>query len=305
MGADHDHRLRDAAGDRPKQKRRLLAALGVSLTFFVVEVAGGLASGSLALLADAAHLFTDAGALLLAYTAMSLAERRPTHRHTFGLHRAEVLAAFVNAELLLVVCGYLFYESYQRLHAPLEIRTGLMFAVAAAGLVANLCSIALLHRDKDSHLNLRAAYLEVVTDLLASVGVLAAAGGIAVTGWTWLDPLVSAVIGAAILPRTVSLLRQSAHILLEGTPLEVDLAALRGELLGITGVEEIHDLHFWTLTSGLHSLSVHIRATAESPRGEVLRSVQRLLRERAGIDHATVQVEWGSEIQCEVTRDHA
>jgi cobalt-zinc-cadmium efflux system protein len=148
---------------------------------------------------------------------------------------------------------------------------------------------------------LNAAYLEVLTDSLASVAVLVAGLVMRPTGWYVLDPLVTTAIAFLVLPRTISLLRQSAHILLEGTPGEVDLTELRRQLLEIPGVEELHDLHLWTLTSGLHSLSVHIRATPESPRGEVLKEVQRVLREDAGVEHATVQVEWGSEVVCEVT----
>lgn len=298
MGAAHATR---SASERAEQKRRLLLALGVTLSFFVVELVGGFLSGSLALLADAAHLFTDAGALLLAYTAMTLADRRPTSRHTFGLYRAEVLAAFVNAEILLVVCGFLFWEAWHRLQAPPAIDTVLMCWVAAAGLAANLIALRLLHRDHEKSLNLNAAYLEVLTDSLASVAVLVAGLVMRPTGWYVLDPLVTTAIAFLVLPRTISLLRQSAHILLEGTPGEVDLTELRRQLLEIPGVEELHDLHLWTLTSGLHSLSVHIRATPESPRGEVLKEVQRVLREDAGVEHATVQVEWGSEVVCEVT----
>ena len=274
-----------AAHDREDDRRRLRGVLGLVGIFLFVEIAGGLASGSLALLADAAHLFTDVAALTLAYGAMALAEFVPTKKYTFGLYRAEILAAFVNAELLLVVMGLLFYEAYQRLLEPHEIHAGLMLAVAIAGLGANLASVALLHEGSGHSLNVKAAYLEVLSDALGAFGVVIAAGVIAFTRWFWLDPVVSAAIGCLVLPRALSVLRQSAHILLEGTPLEVDLTEIRARLLSLPGVVELHDLHFWTLTSGLHSATVHIRAAEESPRGEVLRSVQRLLKESAGIDH--------------------
>jgi cobalt-zinc-cadmium efflux system protein len=293
-----------AESDRELHKSRLKLVLVLSLVFLVVEVVGGIVSGSLALLADATHLFADVAALILAYGAMTLAELEPTKKYTFGFHRAEILAAFVNAEILLVVMGFLFYEAYQRFHEPPEIRTLLMTTVAVAGLAANLVSMALLHGGSEHSMNLKAAYLEVLSDALGSLGVAVSAGLIALTRWFWLDPLVSAAIGLLVLPRAIGLLRQSAHVLLEGTPLEVDLAEVRRQLLEVPGVVELHDLHFWTLTSGIHSASVHIRAAQESPRGEVMRAVRRLLKESAGVEHSTIQVEWGSETTCETT-DHA
>jgi cobalt-zinc-cadmium efflux system protein len=301
MSAMHAH---DAAHDRELDRRRLRSVLCLAGVFLLVEIAGGLASGSLALLADAAHLFADVAALTLAYGAMALAELVPTKKYTFGLYRAEILAAFVNAELLLVVMGFLFYEAYLRFLEPHEIRTGLMMTVAVAGLCANLVSVALLREGSAHSLNVKAAYLEVLSDALGSFGVVIAAAVIAFTRWFWLDPLVTVGIGCLVLPRALSVLRHSAHILLEGTPLEVDLGEMRRRLLAVPGVVELHDLHFWTLTSGLHSATVHIRAAEESPRGEVLRAVQKLLKESAGIDHSTIQVEWGADVTC-TTTDHA
>jgi cobalt-zinc-cadmium efflux system protein len=301
MSAMHAHGV---AHDRELDRKRLRSVLCLAGVFLIIEVAGGLASGSLALLADAAHLFADVAALTLAYGAMALAELVPTKRYTFGLYRAEILAAFVNAELLLVVMGFLFYEAYLRLLEPHEIRTGLMMAVAVAGLGANLVSVALLKKASAHSLNVKAAYLEVLSDALGSFGVVVAAVVIAFTHWFWLDPLVTVGIGCLVLPRALSVLRHSAHILLEGTPLEVDLSEMRRRLLAVPGVVELHDLHFWTLTSGLHSATVHIRAAEESPRGEVLRAVQKLLKESAGIDHSTIQVEWGADVPC-TTTDHA
>lgn len=299
----HKH---DAAptSDRENHKRRLRSVLALALVFLIVEIVGGLASGSLALLADATHLSADVAALLLAYGAMTLAELVPTKKYTFGFYRAEILAAFVNAEVLLVVTGFLFYEAYQRLNEPPPIHTGLMTIVGAAGLGANLVSVALLRHGSAHSLNLKAAYLEVLSDTLGSLGVVLAAGLMTYTRWFWVDPVVSAGIGLLVLPRAISLLRQSAHILLEGTPLDVDLGDLRRQLLAVPGVAELHDLHFWTLTSGLHSASVHIRAAQESRPEEVLRSVQMLLKESAGVYHSTIQVESGAETACDAP-DHA
>jgi cobalt-zinc-cadmium efflux system protein len=289
---------------REDRRRRMLAALALTLTFFAIEVIGGLLSGSLALLADAAHMFTDVAALILAFAAMTVAERAPTGKYTFGLRRAEILAAFVNAEVLLVIAGFIFFEAYRRLLAPPEIKIGLMIWVAIAGLAANLISMKILHGGREESLNVQAAYLEVLTDALGSIGVIVGAIVMASTGWYWIDPVISAGIGLLVVPRTVSLLRQSAHVLLEGAPAHVDLSKCREKILELPGVEELHDLHFWTLTSGIHSASVHVRAAADSPRGHVFKAVQELLREEAGIDHATVQVEWGSEVICEMMRSH-
>lgn len=295
----------DWAG-REARRRRLLGALALTLAILVLEVVGGLVSHSLALLADAAHMFADIAALMLAYAGMMLADRAPTGRHTFGFYRAEILAAFVNAQILLVLAVYVGYEAVRRFQRPVEVHTGAMFGVAALALGGNLASVALLSKGRSASLNMRAAYLEVFTDLLSSAAVLAAAIVMPLTGWRWLDAAVSAGVALFILPRATGLLSQSAHILLEGAPGEIDLHALRREILRIPGVEALHDLHFWTLTSGLHSASVHIRASAESARADVLAAVQKLLREEAGVDHATIQLEWGSEMSCHASsREHA
>jgi cobalt-zinc-cadmium efflux system protein len=287
---------------RDSRKRSLLGALALTGTILVLEVAGGFFSHSLALLADAAHMFADIGALLLAYAAMTLAGRAPSGRHTFGLYRAEILAAFVNAQALLVVSVYIGWEAVRRFRQPVEIHTGAMLWIAAAGLLGNVLSMALLSRGSRSSLNMRAAYLEVFTDMLSSLAVLGVAIAIPLTGWRWLDAAVSAAVALFILPRAIGLLKQSAHILLEGAPGEIDLLALRQDLLSLPGVEEVHDLHCWTLTSGLHSASVHIRAAAETGRGEVLAAVQKLLKDDAGVDHATIQLELGSETTCHSSR---
>lgn len=296
MGHGHDHAHGRAAG-----KQRLRIALGITGGLFVAEVIGGILSGSLALLADAAHMLTDVGALVMSYAAMSLAERPATSKHTFGLHRAEILAAFVNAEILLLLSGFILWEAWGRLLEPQEIETGLMLGVAVAGLAGNVAAMALLQGHQRGSLNLRAAYLEVLADALSSAAVIVAAVAIRFTGATWLDPVLSGVIALVILPRTLHLLRESGHILLEGSPGEIDVPGLREEVLRIDGVEELHDLHVWSLTSGVHSATVHIRAAEDSPRGEVLRAVQGCLRRTAGVTHATVQVEWGPGVGCETT----
>ena len=290
---------------RQFRKSRLRAALVLTLGVLAVEVVGGIVSGSLALLADAAHMFTDVAALTLAYAGMALSDRAPTRRHTFGLARAEVLAAFVNAQLLLVASIGILIEAWRRFHVSAPVQTGLMLWVAALGLAANLAAIALLRGAREENLNMKAAYLEVLTDAFGSVAVLVGGVVMARTGFWRLDALISAALALFILPRGVAILRSAAHILLEGAPEGIDIPALRSEILSVPGVQAIHDLHFWTLTSGLHSASVHIRAAASCARGEVLLSVQRILKLRAGVDHATIQVELDEEADCVSSPTHA
>ena len=292
------------AHEHGDSKRRLRAALAVIGSIFLLEVIGGFWTGSLALLADAGHMMTDLGALAISYAATVLAERRPTRHHTYGLHRAEVLAAFVNAELILLLSVAILVEGTRRLTSPPEIEPVGVLVVGGIGLAANLAAFRLLHRHDEKKLHMKAATLEVLVDLFASIAVVLGAATMIATGWAWVDPLLSIAIGLAILPRALHLLRESTHILLEGAPSDVDVARVRGDLEAIVGVEEIHDLHVWTLTSGMHSASVHIRAALESPRGVVLREVRRVLREDAGVEHATVQVEWGPSAVCETTEHH-
>lgn len=293
------------AAARSSNKSRLRAALFLTVGVLAIEVTGGLISGSLALMADGAHMFADVAALTLAWAGMALGERAPTGRHTFGLARAEVLAAFVNAQILLVASLAILWEAWQRLRAPGPIRTDLMLGVAAVGLVANVSAARLLHVGRTGSLGMRAAYLEVLTDALASLAVIVAALVMARTRWFGLDAILSGAIALVILPRGFAILREAAHILLEGAPDDIDIPRLREAILGVPGVEAIHDVHFWTLTSGLHSASVHIRAVPKSARSEVLSGVQRVLREEGGVDHATIQIEQGDETVCHIAPDHA
>ncbi len=270
-----------------------------------MEFVGGLLTRSLALLADAAHMFTDVAALTLAWAGMALSDRAPTTRHTFGFARAEVLAAFVNAQLLLVASGAILWEAWRRFQNPAPVDTGGMFFVAAIGLVANVTAIGLLRGARGESLNMRAAYLEVLTDALGSMAVLVSAAVMAKTGRWGLDALVSAAIALLVLPRAVAILREAAHILLEGAPAEIDVAALRARILRVPGVEAIHDLHFWTLSSGTHSASLHIRASGGGARDEILAAVRRVLADGAGVDHCTVQVEEGEDPACRSAAHHA
>ncbi|MFC7693958.1 cation diffusion facilitator family transporter [Paeniroseomonas aquatica] len=251
----------------------------------------GLITGSLALLADAAHMMTDAGGLALALMAIRFGERPATPQRTYGYLRAEILSALANAVVLLVLTIYILYEAYRRFVDPPEVLGWPMLLVAAVGLAVNLISMRLLSGGSSESLNVQGAYFEVLSDMLGSLGVIVAALVIMWTGWELADPIIGAGIGLFIVPRTWNLLRQATHILLEGAPPRVDVGLMERGIATIPGVVAVHDLHVWTITSGLDAMSAHVTVqdTAEGIR--VLRDVRILVKERFGIDHITVQVE--------------
>jgi cobalt-zinc-cadmium efflux system protein len=256
-----------------------------------VEIAGGLWTGSLALLADAAHMLTDAGGLALALVAVHFAERPATPQKTYGYVRMEVLSALTNAVVLLLLTIYIFYEAYQRFVNPPEILGTPMLAVAVVGLVVNLASMKLLSAGSSESLNVKGAYFEVLSDMLGSLGVIVGAGIVMLTGWTLADPIIGAGIGLFIIPRTWNLLKQAIHILMEGTPPEIDLALLERKLRDIPGVTAVHDLHVWTITSGLDAMSCHL-VVADIARGrETLVSAAEAMKSGFGLTHTTIQIE--------------
>ena len=298
MGAGHDHGAGAAlaagavAGSAAGRHRgRLGWALGLTLAYMAAEVVGGLLTGSLALLADAAHMLTDAGGLALALLAIRFAQRPATPQKTYGYLRTEILAALANAVVLLLLTVYILYEAYRRLADPPEVIGGPMLAVAAVGLAVNLVSMRLLAAGSAESLNLKGAYFEVLSDMLGSLGVILAAVVVMLTGWRLIDPIVGAGIGLFIVPRTWSLLRQVTHILLEGTPPEVDLRLLERELLAVPGVVAVHDLHVWTITSGVDSMSGHLVVADARDGPRVLRDARAVLAGAFKIDHVTIQVE--------------
>ena len=284
---------------RAPVRERLSIALGISAAIVVTEVFGGIVSHSLALLADAGHTLTDLGALLLSYIAVKVSERSTSPRHTFGLHRAEILAAFINAQVLLLASGWILYESYRRIMVPGDVAALPMLLFGVFALAANGISLRFLHPHRAENLNLKAAYLEVAADTLASAAVIVGAATIARTGAKWIDPALSAAIALFILPRTVTLLRQSAHILLEGAPSEIDQADLLGLLGRLPGVMSVHDLHLWTMTSGVHYASLHVAILPDADPSEVLTHVQDSLRREKHIEHATVQIEVCDPADCD------
>jgi cobalt-zinc-cadmium efflux system protein len=269
--------------------------LVVTATVLVVELVGAWLAGSLALLADAGHMATDATAVIVALGASYVASLPAGPRTTFGLHRAEILAALLNALVLLVVCGYLLYAGIGRLADPQPVSAGLMIAFAAVGLVANGTSMAVLARSETGSMNLRGAALEVFGDLLGSLLTVVAGIVVATTGWERADPVASLLIAALILPRSFLLLRDAAAVLLEIAPSDLDLGEVRAHLLAMPGVIEVHDLHAWTITSGIPSLSAHVTVTdaalEEAGVGGILDRLCHCIGDDFGVQHATFQVE--------------
>jgi cobalt-zinc-cadmium efflux system protein len=292
MGHGHGHTPATAGG---AHRSRLVVVLGLTLAVLAAEVVGAVLSGSLALLADAGHMATDAAGLALALAAVSLAQRPARGRRTFGWQRVEILAAVANGLLLLAVAGYVLVEAIRRIGQPPEIASGLMLVVASVGLVVNLGSMAVLYGGRDDSLNVRGAYLEVLADALGSVAVIVAAVVIATTGWTPADIVASAVIGCLVVPRAWHLLREAFDVLLEAAPRGVDLGDVRTHILGVDGVLDVHDLHAWTITSGLPVLSAHVVVTDEALAaghgGRVLDALCSCLGEHFDVEHCTFQLE--------------
>ncbi|HMH51657.1 MAG TPA: cation diffusion facilitator family transporter [Candidatus Acidoferrum sp.] len=289
---EHGHggyQHRETAAGR--SRGALLGSLVITGGFLVVEAAGAVWTGSLALAADAGHMLTDVGGLALALFATWIAARPPTPAKTYGYYRVEILAATVNALLLLAVAGLILVEAYQRLRAPREVLGGPMLAFALAGLAANLVAAWWLHGDARESLNVRAAYLEVLGDALSSLGVIVAALVVMRTGFTLVDPLVSALIALFIVPRTWRLLRQAVNVLLEGTPAHLDLGEIEEAMIRIPGARRVHDLHVWTLTSGREAMSAHVVIDDVRQSERLLEALHAVLHARFGIDHTTIQLD--------------
>ena len=292
MGHGHEHaHVHGASAAHHASRRRLATVLGLTWTYLGVEVAAGVLTGSLALLADAGHMLTDVAGLVLALAAMKFAERPPSPRRTYGYQRVEVLAAAVNGVALLGVAGYVLREAWLRLHHPEVVATVEVLAVASVGLLVNVAGAVLLHPGSRTSLNLRGAYNEVLADAVSSVGVIAGAAVMRATGWYWVDPAVAAAIALWILPRTFQLLREALQVLLEGTPRDVDLTALRAAMEAVPGVKKVHDLHVWTLTSGIHALSAHAIVSHDVVHEQVLVALRTRVTAEFPISHLTVQLE--------------
>lgn len=258
----------------------------------IAEVIGGLFSGSLALLADAGHMLTDTASLALAWIAARISRRPADTLRSYGYHRIQILAAFINGIAFIVIVVWIFIEAMQRLLEPVEVLGGIMLVIAVLGMLVNIVAFMILHGGSQENLNLRGAVIHVVGDLLGSVAAITAAGVILWAGWTPIDPLLSIVVALLILRSAWYVVRQSAHILLEGTPEDIDVQALRTTLIeAVAGVHDIHHVHVWSLTPEHPLLTLHVNADETADYSEVLRRTKAVLADRFGIHHSTIQIE--------------
>lgn len=285
QGHDHSHAVATEGN-----VKKLTFALALTSTFLIVEVIAGFMTQSLALLSDAAHMFTDAAALAIALVAIKIGKLPADDKRTFGYQRFEILAALFNAMMLFVVAIYILYEAYQRFSQPPEIQSVGMMVVAVIGLVINLISMKILFSSSKESLNIKGAYLEVLSDALGSVGVVIGGAIIYFTGWMWVDTIIAVLIGFWVLPRTWVLLKQSINILLEGVPEEIDIEKLRNDLLSVKCVESIHQLKVWAITSKNVHLTVHLFAPA-ADRNQLYQQVMEMLSHQHGITEMTLQIE--------------
>lgn len=272
-------------------RRRLLLAFVSQLIFFVVELVGGLLTNSLALLADAGHMLSDVAALGLSLLALVYAARRPTPRKTYGYHRLEILAALVNGLILWAMAAYILFEAYGRFSHPPIIHSLPLLIIAGLGLLVNLFGVAMLYPAKDQGLNLRSAFLHLLADSLGSVAAIAAGLAIYLRGWYWSDPLAGAIIAGLIIIGSWQLVWEAADILMEATPKHLDLAEVAQALEGYPGVREIHDLHVWSISSGLYALSVHVVLGDSQDRDCMTWELEELLARLFGLEHTTIQLE--------------
>lgn len=288
--AEGEHGSAQGGSAAAQSQQRLIVVLGLTSAYMLAEVIGGLLTNSLALLADAGHMLTDVLGLAMALAAIRFAQRPATPAKTYGFYRTEILAALVNGVVLFGVAGYILYEAWRRFQEPPEINSLPMLLIATGGLAVNLVGAKLLHAQAGESLNVQGAFLEVLSDVLGSLGVIVAAVIIYFTGWWQADPLISVGIGLFILPRTWKLLKSAVDVLLEATPEHVDVEQLEAAMRAAPGVESVHDLHVWTITSGFVAMSGHVLASGRES-SDVLHDLQVLLRERFRIAHATLQVE--------------
>ena len=290
MGAGHDH-----GSGKIEHETPLWWAFGLTATFLVAEVVGGLVTNSLALLSDAAHMMTDVIALMISLVAVRLSRKAADAKRTYGYARLEAIGALVNGGLLFLVAGYILWEAAGRFRQPPQVASGGMLVIAVIGLCINLVSMRLLKAGSGSSLNVKGAYLEVWSDMLGSVGVIAGALLIRFTGWTVADPIIAVLIGLWVLPRTWTLLKASGHVLMQGVPDGLDLDAVRAAILGHPGVTEVHDLHAWALGSKEPVLTAHVVLSDGRDDMDTVRAMlTRMLDVSFGIEHATLQIEYGS-----------
>jgi cobalt-zinc-cadmium efflux system protein len=297
MGHSHSHERYPhgpgghSHGASSQNRRALTIALAITATYTVAEVIGGLITGSLALLADAGHMLSDNVSLALALFALWLSAKPPTPDRSFGYKRAEILAALANGVTLVAISIWIFYEAYHRFQDPPEILGGWMMAVAVIGLFVNVSAAWVLIRSEGESLNLQGALRHILADLAGSAGVIAAALIILLTGWLYADPLISVLIGLLVLASSWKLLSESVSILLEQSPPGMDANQVGRKMVGVEGVEEVHDLHLWTITSGFPALAAHVLVGNDQDCHERRREIEKVLYREFGIEHTTLQVD--------------
>lgn len=274
-----------------RHKKNLIFVLLLSGTYMIAEVIGGVITQSLALMADAAHMLTDVVGLLLALIAIKIGERKADASKTFGYYRTEILAAVINAVVLLGISLYVLYEAYQRFQNPPAVQSKTMLIVAGIGLVVNIIGMMILRKDSEGSLNMKGAYFEVLSDMLTSIGVMIAGVIMLTTGWYYADPIISAAIGLLIFPRTWRLLKEAVNVLLEGTPKDVDIHQLRKSLEEVQGVKDVHDLHVWSLTSSVNAMSAHIVKDQGTVQNQLLKTLTEAVTQNFKISHTTFQIE--------------
>lgn len=291
MGHNHDHNHFEAA--RSGNKKALVLALVITAGIMVLEFFGGLFTNSLALIADSGHMLSDTVSLALSLSAIWFGGKAASANKTYGYFRFEIITAFINGATLFVIAGFIVYEAIERFYEPPEVQGGWMLMIAAIGLAANVLSAWVLNRNADVHdnLNMKSAYMHVISDALGSVGAIVAGLLILLFDWTLADPIISVVVALLILRSAWGILRTSLHILMEGTPHTIDAQEVKERLLELEGVVDVHDLHVWTITSGLDLFTCHINVTTNADEQLVLRSALKLVHDQCGIEHATIQIE--------------
>ncbi len=277
--------------EKRDSRKSLILALGITATWFLIELLGGIYTNSLALLADAAHMLADLAALGLSLFALLISTRPATHEKTFGYLRAEILAALANGIFLVLIGIYIFYEAYRRFLSPPEVRSVPMLIVATTGLAANLVTASLLYRTQHENLNVRGAFLHVIGDTLGSLGAIIA--GVIMVIWRWYlaDPIVSITVALLVVYSSWQLVRESVDVLLEGTPRHLNIANILMDLGSVSGVRSVHDLHVWSITSGMPAMSCHIVLRPDVDAPAVLAALSRIMREKYQIEHTTIQIE--------------
>jgi cobalt-zinc-cadmium efflux system protein len=290
-GPAHAHAHAHSHGGRSASRSRLAATLALVLVYMVAEVVGGYLTNSLALLADAGHMVSDAAALGLSLFALWLADRPPTRQRSFGFYRAEILAALANGAALIAISAFILVEAWDRFREPPAVQGGAMMLVATGGLLVNLAGLWLLKSGRDGGLNERGAWLHVLTDALGSVGAII--GGLCIWkfGWAWADPAVSVLIGVLVMFSSWRLLQETVSVLMESTPSHIDVDALRRMMLDVTGVQNVHDLHVWSITSGQESMSAHVCVDDAVNGDDMLRALRKCAHDTFGIEHTTFQLE--------------